>query len=126
MPHTLNIAQKREQFLAKELNNIAVFFSIRSQACPNSSCTHFAKLCGGNVTVHSRRYQRFMCKLCKKTWVAHRQDLTYRLHAEPRTLHMSMLLSRQGESVRNIARILHVSPSTVQRWKAKELQVMVH
>lgn len=115
----LNAAQYAEQ--SQSHTGSLLNFSVRNQVCPNEDCLYFNRNCAGNVTVHSRRYQRFMCKKCSKTWVAHRQDVTYRLHSEAQTLHLSLLMTRAGQSVRRVAHELGVSPSTVQRWKAKQL-----
>ncbi len=132
MQTQLNSAQSFEQFQSQngavrstalpgtyEVGGAVLTFSVRNQSCPNTNCYHFGKLCAGNVTVHARQYQRFMCKSCNKTWVAHRNDVTYRLHATAQTLRAGLLLLQQGLSVRVIARSLGISPSTVQRWKSK-------
>ncbi len=121
MQTQLNSAQVLEQFQSQHAAKLV--FSVRNQSCPNNSCEFFEKLCAGNVTVHAKNYQRFMCKECKRTWVAHRNDVTYRLHSTPQTFQSGLLLLRQGQSVRAIARALGISPSTVQRWKSKNVVV---
>jgi transposase-like protein len=91
--------------------------SIRNQSCPNPLCRSFGMSTGVYVSVHSQKEKRLKCKLCKKTWVVHRNQWRYGLRTNTEKVERAWNLVNQGLSVRKVAREIAVSPTTVQRWK---------
>lgn len=93
--------------------------SIRNQSCKNQNCKQQGQECAGNVVIHSQKERRFQCNSCKSTWVAHRNKPEYRLRKPKIKIVSAYNLISNGASVRKAAKILEVSPNTIQRWKAK-------
>ena len=92
---------------------------IKNQSCPNKNCPCYGSVSGKNIRIHSKRDMRYQCAYCKKTWVAHRGDMYYGLRAPKEKIDRALRLYDEGKSVREIAREVGVSPSTVQRWSAR-------
>ena len=97
------------------------FLSIRDQVCPNEFCGLSEKNMGvqrdPKVLIHSQRERRFKCSRCQKTWVEHHKEKFFRLRVEREKVIRAQKLFDEGKSVREIARAIKVSPSTIQRWK---------
>ena len=94
--------------------------TIRNQSCPNENCKFFRLSQMGNVVVHSQKLKRFRCSECRKTWVQHRNELHYGLKSGARKMLVTKyLLFEQNMSIRGVAQMLQVSPSTVQRFKKR-------
>ncbi|MBI2463577.1 IS1 family transposase [Candidatus Peregrinibacteria bacterium] len=100
--------------------------TIRNQCCPNPVCPMQGQLFQGNVVIHSQKDQRLKCTICQKTWVMHRETLRYRLRCDMAVVESALTLAHSGGSLRKIARKLHVSPSTVHRWKRKNTVKMLY
>lgn len=97
----------------------STYFSIRDQACPNHECAYFNQTLGGNVIVHSSKSQRFKCKACQKTWVGYRHEPQYGLKSDTQKFFRVQTLLSNGLSIRTVAQVMEVSPSTVVRWKGR-------
>lgn len=94
--------------------------NIRDQYCPNETCKYYHKELAGNVVVHSRKQNRFRCSSCRKTWVAHINEVHYGLKTgERKVIVTRYLLETEEMSIRGVAQFLGVSPSTVQRFKKR-------
>lgn len=93
--------------------------SIRNQRCVNLDCPFYKKELGGNIVIHGKKYPRFKCKICKKTWVTTINSKTYRLKKDLEKIEFVNLLLEKGMSIREIALKVQISPTTVQRWKNK-------
>lgn len=96
-------------------------FSIRDQFCPNGACTFFRKIQCGNVVIHGRDYPRLRCTACLKTWVPYRYEFRYGLRIDAQKFFHAVSLLEAGHSVRKVAVLCDVHPSTVQRWKHRFL-----
>jgi transposase-like protein len=94
-------------------------FNVRNQYCPNTTCKRFQKHGAGNVIIHSKKYKRFQCNNCKKTWVSHRFEIQYGLRTEETVINTAIKMMRQGFSIRKTAKEVQVSPSTIQRWRLR-------
>lgn len=94
--------------------------NIREQSCPNENCRfHLLKL-SGNIVIHSRVQRRFRCNNCRKTWVSHRNKMHFGLKSgERKVLVTRYLLKEEGMTIRKVAELLHVSPSTILRFKRR-------
>ncbi len=73
------------------------------------------------MVVHGRAYERFKCKVCGRTWAASRCNGMYGLRSEVWKLTSVRKMLSDGASVRKTAELVHVSPSTVQRWKMRKI-----
>lgn len=93
--------------------------SIRNQSCTNPNCCFYKKELAGNIVIHGKRYPRFQCKECKKTWVSSINTKKFRLKKDFKKIEETIYFLKQGMSIREIARKIKISPSTVQRWKNK-------
>lgn len=96
-------------------------FTLRGQTCPNNACEQYGEEGRGNIIIHSRKHQRFQCNRCKRSWVAHKNTLRYRLRTEIAAVQRATEWLAYGLSIRRTAHRLNVSPSTVLRWKKKFL-----
>jgi transposase-like protein len=92
-----------------------------TQHCLNQSCTHYQQVGSGNITIHSRVQQRFRCTKCHKTWVSHRDESHYKLKTDTQKIKRAKQLLYYGISIRQAAKLLQVSPSTIQRWKKLDI-----
>lgn len=99
------------------------YISIRNQTCPDERCSFYRRGLAGNVIVHSRKYARFKCKGCNKTWVASRNEFYYGLKKGLEQIEFAQKLLEQNISVRKIAQTVGISPGTVQRWKFRLMPV---
>ena len=61
--------------------------------CPNLACPARGQVGQGNVRIHSRQDQRFLCTACHKTFAATKGTVFYRLRtaAEPVRLIITLL-----------------------------------
>lgn len=98
--------------------------NIRGQVCPNPKCQFYKKTGQGNVTIHSQKNQRFQCSECQKTWKGNINTPYYGLRSDREKIEQALNLLAAGKSVRKVAKEVSVSPSTVQRWKAKFCQTI--
>lgn len=91
-------------------------FSIRDQRCVNPTCS------AGRVVVHSRKHARLRCTACGKTWVAHVRTVQYRLRSPSERVEQALLMLQAGAPIRKVAELCEASPSTVHRWKMRDLR----
>lgn len=94
------------------------YASIRDQYCINEKCPYYGLKFDNRVSVHSKAEGRYRCAHCHKTWAFDRADIYFRLRSGRQKLDLAKALYDAGKSVREIAREVCVSKSTVQRWKA--------
>lgn len=81
--------------------------------------THKASPCHPHVsaTLHSAHPLRFRCRECGRTFSARFGEKNYASKLSLKTLNELQTELDKGLSVRQIARMLKLSPSTVFRWK---------
>ena len=51
--------------------------------CPNLACPASGHIGQGNIGIHSRKEQRFLCTPCRKTFSATTGTVFYRLRTSP-------------------------------------------
>lgn len=73
----------------------------------------------GNIVAHGKDPQRYRCKACKMTWVAHRQHVRFGLRTDYEKFQRAEYFLKSGMTIRKTAREINVSPSTIHRWKSK-------
>lgn len=96
-----------------------VSLSIRGQSCSNAACALLGTIDAGNVVVHSQKEKRLKCTACGGTWVTRKHNASYRLRASAHQLDAVATMLKEGRSVRDIAKEIGASPSTIQRWKQR-------
>ncbi|MGE3278414.1 MAG: helix-turn-helix domain-containing protein [Candidatus Altimarinota bacterium] len=101
--------------------------SIRGQSCPNTKCSQYGEHEKANqIRIHSQKEKRLQCKVCRKTWVAHRNEALYRIKSPSEKILRFQALYEEGSSIREIANRINVSPSTIQRWCKHPSLLSVH
>src|SRR5215813_1044966 len=64
--------------------------------CPNWTCPARGQTGQGNIGIHSRKDQRFMCTECHKTFSATKGTALYRLRTPAETVRLVMTLMAHG------------------------------
>src|SRR5262249_56139760 len=54
--------------------------------CPNKNCPARGQTGQGNIGIHSRKEQRFICHACQKTFSARKGTVFYRLRTSAETV----------------------------------------
>ena len=60
--------------------------------CPNMACPARGQIGQGNIGVHSRKDQRFMCTQCRKTFTATKGTAFYRVRTAAETVTLVLTL----------------------------------
>jgi transposase-like protein len=89
----------------------------QSQFCHNPECTARGQLGLGNISVHSRKGQRYRCATCRRTFAATRDTPFYRLkkHVDLVTLVITLLC--HGCPVQAIVAAFGLDERTVADWR---------
>lgn len=95
------------------------YITIRNQKCQNSLCTKYRSYNTGNIIVHSQKEKRLKCTACMKTWVIRKYTYLYRLKTDEEKIENAIQMFDEGQSIREIARNIQASPSTIMRWKKR-------
>jgi len=86
--------------------------------CPNSACPARGQVGMGNIGIHSRKDQRFRCRVCGKTFVSRTGTPFYRRRTdEPQITQVITLLS-YGCPMVAIEAAFGLHPQTVRAWAA--------
>jgi transposase-like protein len=93
------------------------YISIREQHCHNQACVFYKKTGHQNIAIHGKMPERLRCTVCKKTWVAHKNQPHFGLKSSPEKIKKALELLNVGLSVRRVARRCQASTSSIQRWK---------
>ena len=64
--------------------------------CPNEHCPARGRTGHGNIGIHSRKEQRFICHECDKTFSARRGTVFYRLRTSAETVGLVVTLLAHG------------------------------
>src|SRR5262245_4510563 len=64
--------------------------------CPNLACPARGQVGQGNIGVHSRQCQRFICTQCRKTFAATKGTAFYRLRTPVETVTLVLTLLAHG------------------------------
>jgi transposase-like protein len=100
----------------------------QEQFCPNSACLDRGKTGKGNIGVHSRKEQRYICRTCGKTFSARKGTMMYRLKKSPELVVAVITLLAYGCPVQAIVAAMAVDERTVRDWlrRAGEHCIGVH
>jgi transposase-like protein/IS1 family transposase len=87
--------------------------------CPNLTCSARGQTGEGNIRIHSRTDQRFLCTECHKTFTATIGTAFYRLRTSAETVTLVVTLLAHGCPLQAIVIAFGVDERTVANWLAR-------
>lgn len=84
--------------------------------CPNLGCPARGQTGQGNIGIHSRKEQRFLCTECRKTFTATKGTALYRLRTASETVSLVMTLLAHGCPIQAIVAAFGFDERTVAAW----------
>jgi transposase-like protein len=87
--------------------------------CPNEHCPARGHIGKGNIGIHSRKEQRFICHACDKTFSATKGTVFYRLRTSAETVVLIVTLLAHGCPVQAIVAAFGFDERTVADWWAR-------
>ena len=87
--------------------------------CPNGNCPARGQTGQGNIGIHSRKEQRFICHACDKTFSATTGTGFYRLRTSAETVVIVVTLLAHGCPVQAIVAAFGFDERTVANWWAR-------
>lgn len=87
--------------------------------CPNEACHARGRTGQGNIGIHSRQEQRFICKECCKTFSSTKGTIFYRLHASAELVVTVVTLLAHGCPCQAIVAAFGLDERTVAEWWAR-------
>jgi transposase-like protein len=87
--------------------------------CPNEHCPARGHIGKGNIGIHSRKEQRFICHACDKTFSATTGTVFYRLRTSAETVVLIVTLLAHGCPVQAIVAAFGFDERTVADWWAR-------
>jgi transposase-like protein len=87
--------------------------------CPNRHCPARGQPGQGNIGIHSRKEQRFICHACQKTFSATKGTVFYRLRTSAETVVLIVTLLAHGCPVQAIVAAFGFDERTVAAWWAR-------
>ena len=87
--------------------------------CPNLACPARGQTGQGNIGIHSRKDQRFLCHACHKTFSATKGTVFYRLRTAAETVALVVTLLAHGCPVQAIVAAFGFDERTVAAWWAR-------
>ena len=88
--------------------------------CPNEHC-HAGETGHGNISIHSRKEQRFICHECDKTFSATTGTVFYRLRTSTETVVIIVTLLAHGCPLQAIVAAFGFDERTVAAWWARSV-----
>jgi transposase-like protein len=87
--------------------------------CPNLECPARGQAGEGNIRIHSRKDQRFVCTTCHKTFSATKGTALYRLRTPAATVSLVVTLLAHGCPLQAIVVAFGFDERTVASWWAR-------
>src|SRR6266567_4711640 len=87
--------------------------------CPNGHCHARGQIGQGNIGIHSRKEQRFICHECHKTFSARKGTVFYRLRTSAETVVIVVTLLAHGCPLQAIVAAFGFDERTVADWWAR-------
>jgi transposase-like protein len=87
--------------------------------CPNLVCAARGQTGQGNIGIHSRKEQRFICTACRKTFTATQGTALYRLRTSAETVRLVVTLMAHGCPLQAIVVAFGFDERTVAAWWAR-------
>lgn len=90
----------------------------QSQFCHNPDCPARGQVGQGNIRIHSRKENRYLCKTCDKTFCATKDTPFYRLQTAAEVVTIVITLLCHGCPTQAIVAAFGFDERTVARWSA--------
>ena len=87
--------------------------------CPNEHCPARGQSGQGNIGIHSRKEQRFICHACQKTFSARKGTVFYRLRTSAETVVIIVTLLAHGCPLQAIVAAFGFDERTIAAWWAR-------
>jgi transposase-like protein len=87
--------------------------------CPNLACHARGHVGKGNIGIHSRKDQRFICTQCRKTFTATKGTAFYRVRTSAETVTLVVTLLAHGCPLQAMVIAFGFDERTVARWGAR-------
>jgi transposase-like protein len=87
--------------------------------CPNLACPARGQVGQGNIGIHARQHQRFICTQCRKTFAATKGTAFYRLRTPAETVALVLTLLAHGCPLQAIVVAFRFDERTVAAWEAR-------
>jgi transposase-like protein len=87
--------------------------------CPNLACPARGQTGQGNIGIHARKEQRYICQVCHKTFSASKGTVFYRLRTSAETVVTVVTLLAYGCPVQAIVAAFGLDERTVAAWWAR-------
>ena len=87
--------------------------------CPNRNCPARGQTGQGNIGIHSRKEQRFICHACHKTFSATKGTVFYRLRTSAETVVIIVTLLAHGCPLQAIVAAFGFDERTIADWWAR-------
>ena len=87
--------------------------------CPNVACPARGQTSQGNIGIHSRKDERFVCTQCHKTFTATKGTAFYRLRTSAETVTLVVTLLAHGCPLQAIVIAFGFAARTVASWCAR-------
>jgi transposase-like protein/IS1 family transposase len=87
--------------------------------CPNPVCPARGHVGAGNINIHSRKEKRFLCTQCRKTFVATKGPVFYRLRTSTELVVTVVTLLAHGCPLQAIVAAFGFDERTVAAWWAR-------
>jgi transposase-like protein len=84
--------------------------------CPNIGCCARGRTGEGNIGVHSEAEKRYICHECKKTFVATKGTIFYRLRTDPQMVMWVIVLLAYGCPPKAIVQAFGFDERTIKKW----------
>ncbi|MCC6192756.1 MAG: IS1/IS6 family transposase [Anaerolineales bacterium] len=87
--------------------------------CPNRECPARGQVGEGKIGIHSRKEQRYRCRVCGQTFAARKGTAFYRLRTAEATVTLVVTLLAHGCPLQAIVVAFGLDERTVQAWQAR-------
>src|SRR5581483_449541 len=101
------------------MNNTPISTDASQLFCPNMDCPARGKRGAGNLVSHGKARERYRCKMCRKTFSAHRGTMFEGLRKEEELIVVVITLLSYGCPRQAIVHAFGLDERTVARWQER-------